>query len=452
MYDPANLAVLREHALPLRTDDDLDAVLDHIGDAPLVLMGEASHGTREFYQLRAALSKRLIVEHGFDAIAVEADWPDALRVSRYVQLDDADHSAQEALSGFQRFPQWMWRNEEVLALVDWMRLHNQHVHDPVRRAGFFGIDLYSLQASMHAVIHYLDQADPEAALRARERYGCIDHVAADPQRYGYAAAFGLRADCEEHLVRQLAELSAQARRHLRLPGGAVPDELFYAEQNARVAHNAERYYRAMFGSRDASWNIRDAHMADTLEALRMHLSVRKGGPARIVVWAHNSHLGDARATAMGRGGQLNLGQLMRQRTGADAVYLLGFTTHDGTVTAASAWDGPAQLQRVRPALPDSVESLMHELSRAAPQRMARFVLPIRERAAVAAALPKSLLERAIGVIYRPETERLSHYFEVDVARQFDALIHVDHSSAVRPLESSPHWRLEEFPETYPSGL
>ncbi|MRX10238.1 erythromycin esterase family protein [Pseudoduganella sp. FT25W] len=452
MSDQTTLEVLRTHALPLRTDDDLDAVVDHIGDAPLVLMGEASHGTSEFYQLRAALSKRLIVERGFDAIVAEADWPDALQVSRFVQLSGGDQTADQAMAGFERFPQWMWRNVDIVRLLYWMRLHNEHVHAPNRRIGFYGMDLYSLQKSMHEVVRYLDRVDPEAANRARERYSCIDHMAADPQFYGQAAALGLRTDCEREVVHQLADMNSQAARHLSTSGGVVPDELFYAQQNARVAQNAERYYRTMFGGRDESWNIRDTHMADTLEALRMHLSVRKGGPARLVVWAHNSHLGDARATEMGRRGQLNLGQLMRQRCGADAVYLLGFSTHDGTVTAASRWDGAAELKRVRPSLPGSVEALLHQLSAVEPQRLARFMLPLRERPEVVAALPKSLLERAIGVIYRPETERLSHYFEADVARQFDAVIHVDHSSAVRPLESSPHWVLDEFPETYPSGL
>ncbi|TFW13827.1 erythromycin esterase family protein [Duganella callida] len=454
MSDQTIPAALREQALPLRSEDDLDAVLDHVGEATLVLMGEASHGTREFYQLRAALSKRLIVERGFDAIAVEADWPDALQVSRYVQLTGGDRSAEQALSGFQRFPQWMWRNDEVVELLDWMRLHNQHVHDAGRRIGFYGIDLYSLHKSMQAVVQYLDQADPEAASRARERYSCIDHIAMDPQHYGYATTFGLRADCQEQVVHQLEELSAEVRRHMGVAGGAVPDELFYAEQNARVAQNAESYYRVMFGSRDESWNIRDMHMADTLDALRSHLGGRKNGPAKLIVWAHNSHLGDARATEMGRGGQLNLGQLMRERHGDDTTYLLGFSTHAGTVTAASDWDGPAQLKQVRPSLAGSVEALLHRLSEDDPAQMARFVLPIRARPAVKSALAMAspLLERAIGVIYRPETERLSHYFHSYVARQFDAIIHVDRGSAIKPLEASPLWQADEFPETYPSGL
>lgn len=452
MTDPAMLAALRQHAQPLRSDDDLDAVIDHIGDAALVLMGEATHGTREFYRLRADLSKRLIAERGFDAIAVEADWPDALQVSRFVQLCGGDQTTDQALSGFQRFPQWMWRNDEVVDLLYWLRLHNQHALDAGRRIGFYGIDLYSLHKSMQAVVHYLDRADPEAAKRARERYSCFDHVAMDPQRYGYLTSFGLRPDCEAEAVRQLAELSAQAQQHLQRPGASVPDELFYAQQNARVAQNAESYYRAMFGSRNDAWNIRDTHMADTLDALRAHIGQRKGAPAKLLVWAHNSHLGDARATEMGRDGQINLGQLMRERHGMDQTYLLGFSTYDGTVTAASDWETPAQLKRVRPALPDSVEALLHAVSAGAPAEPGRFLLPMRGCAAVQHALPPSLLERAIGVVYRPETERVSHYFDVELARQFDALIHVDNSSAVKPLEPSAHWGMEDLPETYPSGL
>jgi erythromycin esterase-like protein len=445
-------AALRAHTLPLRTEDDLDAVLEHMDRADLVLMGEASHGTRDFYQLRANLSRRLVVERGFDAIAVEADWPDALQVSRFVQLGGSDQTADQALSGFERFPQWMWRNDEVVDLLYWMRLHNQQERDPVRRIGFFGLDLYSLHKSMQAVVQYLEKTDPKAALRARERYSCIDHISMDPQRYGYATVLGLRPDCEEAVVRQLAELSAQAQRHMVESGGSVPDELFYAQQNARVARNAESYYRAMFGSRDESWNLRDTHMADTLDALRAHLSARKGSTAKLIVWAHNSHLGDARATEMGWAGQINLGQLMRERHGSDEVYLLGFSTYEGTVTAASEWDAAAELKQVRPALPGSIEALLHGLSMQEPLDMARYMLPIRGRPEVSQALAARWLERAIGVVYRPDTERVSHYFHADVARQFDGVIHVDRSTAIRPLETSPHWRDEEVPETYPSGL
>jgi erythromycin esterase-like protein len=452
MTATATIESLRRAAQPLSHDEHYSYLLGCIGDASLVLLGEATHGSREFYRLRTEITKRLIVEQGFDAVAVEADWPDALRVSRYVQHGPtADTSAAAALSGFERFPQWMWRNTEIVALVEWLRAHNTHVPQAEQRVGFYGLDLYSLQASMHAVIAYLDKADPAAARRARERYACMNHGSGDPQHYGYAAAFGLRPDCEDEVVRQLREMNAEAALYAGSPGGAVPDELFYAQQNARVAKNAETYYRAMFQRGDASWNIRDTHMAETLHALRQHLGRRSGRrPARIVVWAHNSHLGDARATEMGEGGQLNLGQLVRQNYLPGEAYLIGFTTHTGFVTAASEWDGPAELKPVVPSRIDSIERVMHAVS--VGMDGARFLLPITGNDEVQALLPRNKLERAIGVIYRPDTERVSHYFHADVARQFDALIHVDRTTAVQPLERSALWHDEEMPETYPSGL
>lgn len=450
MTDTATIDALRREAIPLALDEHYSHVLECIGDASLVLLGEATHGTQEFYRLRAEISKRLIVEAGFDAIAVEADWPDALRVSRYVQHGASeDRAPEQALSGFQRFPQWMWRNTEIVSLVEWMRAHNAHVPQPDQRIGFYGLDLYSLHASMQAVIDYLDGADPAAARRARERYACMEHASPDPQHYGYAAAFGLRPDCEDELVRQLREMNAEAAVYTGSPGGAVPDELFYAQQNARVAKNAESYYRAMFQRGDASWNIRDTHMADTLQALRAHLNRRPGRkPARIIVWAHNSHLGDARATEMGERGQLNLGQLVRQNYRLGEAFLIGFTTHAGFVTAAGEWDGDAELKPVAPSRIDSIERVMHAVAHG----IGDFLLPITGNRTVQARMPRDKLERAIGVIYRPDTERHSHYFHADVTRQFDAMIHVDRSNAVQPLERSVLWHRDELPETYPSGL
>ena len=440
------IAALRRQARPLEQGEDFDYLLDCIGDASIVLLGEATHGTREFYRLRAEISRRLIVDRGFDAVVVEADWPDALRVSRYVQHGGDDMSAEGALGGFKRFPQWMWRNHEIVDLVNWLRLHNGHVASPARRVGFYGLDLYSLAQSMHAVIAYLERVDPPAAELARQRYACIDHMAEDPQRYGYATTFGMKEDCEREVVRQLTELTRQANAHLQGGSGQVPDELFYAQQNARVARNAETYYRSMFQSRDESWNVRDSHMAETLEALREHITQRTGRPAKVVVWAHNSHLGDARATEMGGHGQLNLGQLVRQRYRPKDTFLLGFTTHAGTVTAATDWDGVAELKHVVPSRPDSIERLLHDVG------LPRFLLPIRGQDSPLARLPARRLERAIGVIYRPDTERHSHYFEADVARQFDAVVHVDRSTALQPLERSALWPQDEVPETYPSGL
>jgi erythromycin esterase-like protein len=446
MPDPSTIDVIRNEAQLIRPDENFDRLLELIGDASIVLLGEATHGTREFYRMRADICRHLIVEKGFDAIAVEADWPDALCVSRFVQLAGSDQTADQALAGFQRFPQWMWRNTEVVELIYWLRLHNSQIPQPGSRTGFFGLDLYSLRKSMAAVVRYLDKVDPEAAKRARERYSCFDHVAEDPQHYGYAATFGLTKECEEEVVRQLVELTEEAAKHQAQQGGTVPDELFYAQQNARVVKNAETYYRSMFQSRDKSWNLRDSHMIETLDALREHIGKRKGSPAKIAVWAHNSHLGDARATEMGEHGQLNVGQLVRERYAAEETFLLGFSTYTGTVTAASDWDGPAELKKVVPSRPDSFEYLFHDSG------LQNFLLPIRGRGQVQAALAERRLERAIGVIYRPDTERVSHYFHADLARQFDAVIHLDQTSAVKPLEYSALWKPEEVPETYPFGV
>jgi erythromycin esterase-like protein len=312
------------------------------------------------------------------------------------------------------------------------------------RAGFYGLDLYSLFSSIEAVIRYLDRVDPETADRARRRYACFDHFEQDSQAYGYAATSGIVESCEPEVVAQLVELRQAGAGHLARDGQMAEDELFIAEQNARLVKNAEAYYRSMFRGRIASWNLRDQHMVETLDALTRHLG-RRRQPVKTIVWAHNSHLGDARATEMGQHGELNVGQLVRERYGADAV-LIGFTTHDGTVTAATDWDGPAELKRVRPSLPDSVERLLHDTGQP------RFLLDIRRNRPMLAALEEPRLERAIGVIYRPETERASHYFHVQLVNQFDAVIHIDHTRAVEPLERSVAWRAPEPAETYPSGL
>ncbi len=429
MSDAAVVAAIRPTLHELTgAGRDLDPLLELIGDAHFVLIGEASHGTHEFYSIRAKITKRLIAEKDFNAVAVEADWPDAYRINRYVRGTSSDAEAIDALGDFKRFPTWMWRNADVLDFVGWLREHNDARSSGV---GFYGVDLYSLYSSMAAVIEYLDKVDPEAARRARYRYACFEHAGEDPQSYGYAASFGLTPTCEKEVVSQLVEM----RRNY-----AGSDEAFYAEQNARLVLNAERYYRSMFAGRVSSWNLRDQHMAETIDALAEHL----GHHARIVVWEHNSHLGDARATEMGRQGELNVGQLMRERHGDDAR-LIGFTTYHGTVTAASEWDGPAEHKRVRPGMPGSYEALLHSVG------VADFILPLRGNAA-ARALDEERLERAIGVIYLPATERMSHYFAASLPRQFDAVIHIDETRAVEPLERFEREHTREVPETYPSAL
>jgi erythromycin esterase-like protein len=425
------------------TAADYDPLIGLIGDARLVLLGEASHGTHEFYRERARITQRLIQEKGFTAVAVEADWPDAYRVNCYVRGESRDASPEEALRGFTRFPTWMWRNTDVVDFVGWLRAYNDT--RPAGQAGFYGLDLYSMFNSIEAVLGYLDRVDPAAARRARDRYSCFDHYGEDSQAYGYAASFDLDRSCEDEAVQQLIELQRRAPEYMSRDGRIAEDAFFYAEQNARLVRNAEEYYRTMFHGRVSSWNLRDRHMAQTLDELVAHLD-RQGGPAKVVVWEHNSHLGDARATEMGQAGELNVGQLVRQQYGRDAV-LVGFTTHRGTVTAATDWGGPAERKQVRPALPDSYETLFHNLG------IPRFLLRLRDGDRVASALRDPRLERAIGVIYRPETERLSHYFRARLSDQFDAVIHFDASRAVEPLERTSEWHAgEEAPETFPTGL
>jgi erythromycin esterase-like protein len=445
---PGVANLIRENLHPLiGAASDYDPLIRQIGDARFVLIGEASHGTHEFYRERAQITKRLIVEKGFTAVAVEADWPDAYRVNRYVRGTTSDAEAIDSLAGFKRFPTWMWRNADVLDFIGWLRAHNDALPNSNNKVGFYGLDLYSLHSSIEAVLGYLAKVDPEAAKRARYRYSCFDHFGENTQAYGYAASFDLTESCENEVISQLIDLRRRAADYASRDGRVAADDFFFAEQNARLVKNAEEYYRSMFRRSVPSWNLRDRHMAETLESLVAHLE-NQGQAAKVVVWEHNSHLGDARATEMGERGELNVGQLVRERHGSDAV-LVGFSTYSGTVTAASDWDAPAERKRVRPALTDSYEALFHEVG------TPRFQISLREKTAMASALMEPRLERAIGVIYRPETERQSHYFYARLADQFDALLHFDQTRAVEPLERTPEWKMEEVgepAETFPSGL
>ncbi|MFF0309874.1 erythromycin esterase family protein [Streptosporangium sp. NPDC004379] len=452
-------------------------LLDLVGDARFVLIGEASHGTHEFYEARAHMTRLLIEKRGFCAVAAEADWPDAYRVNRYVHGRSDDLTAEEALRGFERFPTWMWRNAVVLDFVGWLRAHNDRAGRAERaRAGFYGLDLYGMYRSIHEVVAFLDRTDPQAAARARERYACFDHYGADDSRaYGFAAAFGAGESCEEQAVEQLADLRAHTLEHVRRDGMLARDEVFYAERNARDVVAAEEYYRTMFGGRVSSWNLRDTHMAETLHALAAHLTRQRGRPARIVVWAHNSHVGDARATEAGEEGEVTLGQLARECFPGECR-LIGLTTYTGTVTAAGDWGAPADRMRVRPAFPGTAEELFHRTGRG------DFLLDLRAAGEPASGKPPSgeygagepgggergaggpgagdpagglgtpLLERAIGVVYRPRTERRSHYLHARLAGQFDAVIHIDETRAVEPLERTARWERGEAPETYPFAV
>jgi erythromycin esterase-like protein len=385
VVEPPELAgALRALVQPFDVSERrFDAFMDAIGDARFVLIGEATHGTHEFYYERAELTKRLIDEKGFHAVAVEADWPDAYRVNSYVRHRSTAANADEALGAFKRFPTWMWRNTEVRDFVEWLRLYNR-IH-PAADVGFYGLDLYSLHTSIASVLEYLDSVDPDAARRARYRYACFEDFAEDGQSYGYAANFGLTSSCEDAAVQQLLELRQRALDYARRDGRVAEDDFFFAEQNARLVLNAEQYYRTMFGGRVSSWNLRDRHMAETLTALAAHFARRVERP-KLVVWEHNSHVGDARHTQMGEGGELNVGQLVRERY-ADETFLIGFTTYHGTVTAASDWDGPGERKLLRPALDGSYEALFHAVD------VPRFLVLLRS---ASRGLQQPRLERAVG--------------------------------------------------------
>lgn len=417
---------------------DYDALLDMVSGRPLVMLGESTHGTHEFYAMRAGISRRLIEERGFDAVLIEGDWPQAQRLNRFVS-GASDDGVLEAFADFQRFPAWMWRNQEMLEFVAWLRDYNVSVagRRPVR---LHGMDLYSLYQSAQAVIDHLEQVDPGQAREARRLYVALDHVR-DPQRYGYEANAGLRPDCHEAAVELLANL---VRIRSGLPGGGdLREDHFSAERNAAALLSAERFYRAMFSGRTNTWNLRDSHMASTLFALRRHLRA-SGREGKIVVWAHNSHVGDSRATQMGERGEWNLGQLVREQLGPDNVLLVGFTTYTGQVIAARDWDAPAERRWVRPAHADSYEALLHATGRD------RFFLPLL--GPTADAVEDARLERAIGVVYRPDSELASHYFSAQLASQFDAVFHVDETSALVPLDGQELPCREGLQDTYPSGL
>ncbi len=410
----------------------LEPLLHRIGDARVVLLGEATHGTSEFYRFRSRLTQALIERLGFTDVAVEADWPDAARVDHYLRHLDRPLAEWRA---FARYPTWMWRNVEFLDLVEWLREHNSRA-SMEDRVGFFGLDLYSLYTSIDSVVGYLERVDPDAAEVARERYGCLSGWESDPATYGRAAVTGAYEDCEDEVTGILRDLLDKRLDYARADG----DEFLDAAANARLVKNAEQYYRAVYSGSRRSWNLRDTHMFETLQGL---LS-RRSGAAKVVVWAHNSHLGDARFTEMGSRGQHNIGQLCRQALGGD-VYSIGFGTDRGTVAAADRWGGPMRIRDVRPSHPGSYERLFHGSG------VGAFLLPLRRPHVpeVRAALLEPRLERAIGVIYRPETELQSHYFQAVLPRQFDEYVWLDETHAVTALAAR---HVEGMPETFPFGL
>lgn len=405
------------------TENKYDKLLNSIGNSRYVLIGEATHGTHEFYKIRAEITQKLILEKGFMAVCIEGDWPDAYYIHRYLQGQGNKNNCEEVLKKFTRFPQWMWGNKTLVPFLQWLRTYNDSVQNKI---GFYGLDLYSLNASMQAVINYLDKADPEAAKRARYRYACFDHLGLDPQAYGYLASKGIKS-CTKETMEQLLEFQSKSFQDTR-NNGAVEEELLYATQNARVVKDAEKYYRTMFDSTELSWNVRDTHMFETLNVISDYLEDRFKKPAKIVVWAHNSHVGDARATEMSERNEVNIGQLTREQHGIKDTYLIGFSTYKGFVTAAYDWGQPAEHRVVNPGLQGSYEDLFHQL------KYQNFILNLNQYKEIEHYFHITRLQRAIGVIYRPETERISHYFFTRLPYQFDSIIHIDETTAVQPLD------------------
>jgi len=419
-------------ALPDFDDPAFGQLFERFADRRVVLLGESSHGTSEFYQARAAITRHLVAHHGFTILAVEADWPDAAAVDRYVRNLPARPDAE---SPFQRFPTWMWRNTDVAQFVEWLRKHNARM-EADRRTGFYGLDIYNMSSAIAAVLEYLDDVDPEAAHVARERYGCLTPWQHDPATYGRAVLTSGYGKCEDAVVEQCRDLLARKLEYESQDG----ESFFDAMQNARLVASAEQYYRIMYYGGTQSWNLRDRHMFETLrQLLEVH-----GPDSKAVIWAHNSHIGDARYTEMGIAReQLNIGQLCRERFGKRAA-LIGFGTHTGTVAAASDWDGDMQIKRVRPSRSDSYEGLCHEVA------MPKFLLDMTRDEALRDRLAEPHLERFIGVIYRPETELMSHYSDASLPGQFDAYVWFDETKAVTALGVEHH--PPGPPETYPFGL
>ncbi|MFN3651173.1 MAG: erythromycin esterase family protein [Armatimonadota bacterium] len=426
---------IREIARPLRDPSDLDPLMERIGDSRFVLLGEATHGTSEFYTWRTEISKRLIEEKGFSFIAVEGDWPDCYRVNRYVKAcHDSGNSAQEVLHAFDRWPTWMWANEEIVELAEWLRELNDELPE-AQRIGFYGLDVYSLWSSMAEVIQYLQEQSPDAVQRAREAYGCFDAFRGDVQEYARSTRW-VPGGCEREVVSVLLELRRNAPQYL----DGTREAYFDAEQNALVARNAEHYYRTMVMGGPDSWNVRDRHMMQTLE----RLTDFHGPRAKAIVWEHNTHIGDARFTDMAASGMVNIGQLCREARGREGVVLVGFGTHRGSVIAANAWEAPMEELPVPPGRPGSWEHALHEAT-------GRDSLLLLEGEQAAAPLQRERGHRAIGVVYHPEWEAFGNYVPTVLPRRYDALLYVEESHAVRPLHMrAKHTR--EAPETYPSGV
>ncbi|CAF3573475.1 unnamed protein product [Adineta steineri] len=463
--NPKTLQLIQECAHRLRKDkiSDYDSILSAIGDAEIVMIGEASHGSHEFYSHRAEITKRLIQEKGFTIIACEADWPPAYRVNRWVKgiSSSTIKDANDALKDFTRFPSWMWRNTVVLDFISWLRDYNEQLDEQKKKIGFFGLDLYSLQSSREEVINYLENNAPDLAKLARKNYRCFEKYS-DEHEYGVCAGTNLSSSCEKEAIKVLTKMLERHAKLIAKDNGNDTDidECFYAMENAKIVREAEKYYRHMFESGQITWNIRDTHMCDCLQDLLKHY----GPGTKAIIWAHNSHVGDARETEKLRAHKINIGQLVRERFGIENTYSIGFTTYTGTVTAADNWDMDPDFKHVRASLHESIEFLLHDalIKNSNLSDNGQYYLLFRSNnpsieisKELHSELYKKRLERAIGVIYRPRTERQSHYLNANISTQFDCVIHIETTRALRPLEIHPSWaeaEKEHVPDTFPMNV
>jgi erythromycin esterase-like protein len=426
LNEVSTIALVKKSAHAISgNSSDYDPLMKMIGDARFVLLGEATHGTHEFYRERAAITRRLIEEKGFDAVVLEADWADAYRANEFVHGRSQYQTAEQSLSGFTRFPKWMWRNTDFRDLVTSIRSYNGSRQLGIR-AGIYGMDLYGHSESAEAVIEYLKRVDLEAGNQAAKRYSCFTWYGDKPEQYGYDVSRDGKKSCEKQALEQFQEMEKRFNNWLGNTNRQRDNDLFAAYQNARVVKNGEAYYRLSYKGNFSTWNLRDAHMAETLHALTTYLDAAGDSKSKVVVWAHNTHQGDARMTEMGETGELNVGHLMREANDGNSV-LVGFTTYTGEVMAASEWGEKGQRMKVRPAIPGSYSRLFHETG------IPNFLLVFRGNESLTRELDRRRLERAIGVVYKPETERQSHYFEARMAKQFDAVIHFDITNPVQPL-------------------
>jgi erythromycin esterase-like protein len=437
--------VLRERAyIHAGNAGEYEPLMELTGNARVVLLGQASCGNHEFYAVRARITRRLIEQKGFAAVAVDADWADASHVNRYVQGDGEDGDARTSLDGFRHFATSTWRNAAVIDFLEWLRAYNQSLQGDAP-ISFRGLDLYNLHNSNRLVAAYLDRVDPVAAHQMRCRYvsACVGDLSDEAPACGDEFRSTLGQSCEDEIIAEVVELWQRLADEIMSTRGSAEYEAFFTEQAPRLAHNAEQYYRAMFGGKASSWNLRNRHLDETLAALVDHLE-RSVAPGKVVFWAHNAQVGDSRAHELPRRGKLSVGQLARERYGEGAV-LIGLTTYQGTVRAASEWDGPFEQKTVLPSVPDSYESLFHDVGHP------RFVLPIRANPDVNEALRGSMRQRSIGVIYRPEAERLSNYVQTRLNDEFDAVVRFDQTTAVHALVGDPDYETEEIPGSIPAG-